>query len=147
MDFDSEGRLWEVEHGPAGGDELNLVARGANYGWPARSYGDNYNGTPIPDHTADDGFTKPAIQWTPVIAPGNMVFYRGDLLEGWKGDAIMSGLKTKALIRVSFDGDTAREVGRYSLDNRIRSVIEGPDGALWVLEDGEGGRLLELRPQ
>ena len=147
MDFDSEGRLWEVEHGPAGGDELNLVTRGANYGWPARSYGDNYNGTPIPDHTEDDGFTKPAIQWTPVIAPGNMVFYRGDLLEGWKGDAIMSGLKTKALIRVSFDGETAREVGRYSLDNRIRSVIEGPDGALWVLEDGEGGRLLELRPQ
>ena len=147
MDFDAEGRLWEVEHGPAGGDELNLVKRGANYGWPLRSYGDNYNGDPIPDHTPDDGFAKPALAWTPVIAPGNMVFYRGDLLDGWKGNAVISGLKTKALIRVAVDGEEAREIGRYSFDNRIRSVIEGPDGALWVLEDGEGGRLLELRPE
>ncbi|MBX7532245.1 PQQ-dependent sugar dehydrogenase [Qipengyuania sp. 1XM1-15A] len=146
MDFDSEGRLWEVEHGPAGGDELNLVTRGANYGWPARSYGDNYNGTPIPDHTADDGFTKPVITWTPVIAPGNMIFYDGDLFPNWKGDAVISALKPKELVRISFDGENATEVGRYSMDNRIRSVIEGPDGALWVLEDGEGGRLLELRP-
>ena len=147
MDFDASGRLWEVEHGPAGGDELNLVKRGANYGWPVRSYGDQYDGTPIPDHTEDDGFAKPALQWTPVIAPGNMVFYRGDLFKGWRGDAVISGLKTKALIRVAINGETAREVGRYSFDNRIRSVIEGPDGALWVLEDGDKGRLLELRPR
>ena len=146
MDFDAQGRLWEVEHGPAGGDELNLVKRGANYGWPVRSYGDHYDGRDIPDHTVDDGFTKPALHWTPVIAPGNMVFYRGDLFEGWKGNALFSGLKTKALVRVAIDGETAREVGRYSFDKRLRSVIEGPDGALWVLEDGEGGRLLELRP-
>ena len=146
MDYDAQGRLWEIEHGPAGGDELNLVQRGANYGWPVRSYGDNYNGTPIPDHTADDGFVKPTLAWTPVIAPGNMVFYRGDLFDAWQGDLIISGLKTKALIRVAVDGDTAREVGRYSFENRIRSVVEGPDGALWLLEDGEGGRLLEVRP-
>ncbi|NNC53470.1 MAG: PQQ-dependent sugar dehydrogenase, partial [Erythrobacter sp.] len=146
MDFDAEGRLWEVEHGPAGGDELNLVQRGANYGWPTRSYGDHYDGRPIPDHTADDGFIKPVITWTPVIAPGNMVFYDGDLFTGWKGDAVISALKPKELVRVSFEGDNATEVGRYSMDNRIRSVIEGPDGALWVLEDGEGGRLLEFRP-
>ena len=146
MDFDAQGRLWEVEHGPAGGDELNLVTKGANYGWPVRSYGDEYNGTPIPDHTADDGFAKPALVWTPVIAPGNMVFLRRDLFAGWKGDAVISALKPKEIVRVSIDGDTAREVGRYSFDTRIRSVIEGPDGALWVLQDGEGGKLLELRP-
>ena len=146
MDFDAQGRLWEVEHGPAGGDELNLVKRGANYGWPTRSYGDHYDGRDIPDHTADDGFAKPAAVWTPVIAPGNMVIYRGDLFAGMKGDALISGLSSKALVRVAIDGETAREVGRYAMDKRIRSVIEGPDGALWVLEDGEGGRLLELRP-
>ncbi|WP_100260772.1 PQQ-dependent sugar dehydrogenase [Qipengyuania seohaensis] len=147
IDFDASGRLWEIEHGPAGGDELNLVKRGANYGWPLRSNGDHYDGDDIPDHTADDGFEKFAINWTPVIAPGNMIFYRGDLFPGLKGDAMISGLKTKALIRVEVDGENAREVARYDMGNRIRSVIEGPDGALWVLEDGETGRLLELRPE
>ncbi len=146
MDFDAAGRLWEVEHGPKGGDELNLVTRGANYGWPVRSNGVNYNGTNIPDHSPDDGFTKPVVGWTPVIAPGNMTILDGTLFSGWKGDALISGLATEALIRVSFSGETAREVARYDMGKRIRSVIEGPDGALWVLEDGEGGRLLELRP-
>ena len=146
MDFDADGRLWEIEHGPAGGDELNIVQRGANYGWPTRSNGDHYDGRDIPDHTADDGFVKPVLHWTPVIAPGNMVIYEGDLLSGWTGNAVISGLRGRELIRVALDGDDAREVGRYAMENRIRSVIEGPDGALWVLEDGEGGRLLELRP-
>lgn len=147
MDFDAQGRLWEVEHGPQGGDELNLVQSGANYGWPVRSNGINYDGSDIPDHSPDDGFTSPVISWTPVIAPGNMTFLEGDLFSAWKGDAMISGLKPQALIRVSFDGDTAREVERYDMGERIRSVIEGPDGALWVLEDGDGGRLLQLRPQ
>jgi hypothetical protein len=124
MDFDDAGRLWEIEHGPAGGDELNLVQRGANYGWPVRSNGDNYDGSNIPDHTADDGFTKPVINWSPVIAPGNMVFYDGDLFEGMDGDLIVAGLKTQALIRISFDGETAREVARYDMGNRIRQVVE-----------------------
>ncbi len=146
MDFDAQGRLWEVEHGPKGGDELNLVESGANYGWPTRSNGIHYDNDPIPDHSADDGFTKPALSWTPVIAPGNMTFYSGDLFDGMAGDLLISGLKTEALVRVAIDGDTAREVARYEMDNRIRSVVEGPDGALWVLEDGDGGRLLELRP-
>ena len=146
MDFDADGRLWDMEHGPAGGDELNLVKRGANYGWPTRSNGDHYDGRDIPDHTADDGFAKPAISWTPVIAPGNMIFYRGDLFGGVQGDALISGLSSQAIVRVAIDGETASEVARYEMENRIRSVIEGPDGALWVLEDGEGGRLLELRP-
>lgn len=147
LDFDAQGRLWGLEHGPKGGDELNLIQRGANYGWPVRSDGVNYDGSNIPDHSPDDGFTKPVINWTPVIAPGNMTILGGELFSDWKGDAIISGLATEALIRVSFDGETAREVARYDMGKRIRSVIEGPDGALWVLEDGEGGRLLELRPR
>ena len=146
IDFDDEGRLWEIEHGPQGGDELNLVQEGENYGWPVRSNGINYDGSNIPDHSADDGFVKPVISWSPVIAPGNMFFYEGDLFEGMDGDLIIAGLKTQALIRVAFDGETAREVARYDMGERIRQVVEGPDGALWVLEDGDGGRLLELRP-
>ncbi len=146
IDFDAQGQLWEVEHGPKGGDELNLVRRGQNYGWPVRSNGVNYDGSDIPDHSADDGFAKPAVSWTPVIAPGNMIFYTGDLFDGLAGDLLIAGLKTEAIVRVATDGDTARETARYDMDNRIRQIVEGPDGALWVLEDGDGGRLLELRP-
>ena len=146
MAYDSEGKMWEIEHGPAGGDELNLVAKGANYGWPTRSNGKHYNGNPITDHSADDGFTKPAITWTPVIAPGDMIAYTGDMFAGMKGDMLVAGLQSRGLVRIAIEGDTAREVARYDLDNRIRSVIEGPDGALFVLEDGEGGRLLKLTP-
>ena len=144
MDFDAEGRLWEVEHGPAGGDELNLVQESANYGWPTRSYGDNYNGEEIPDHTEDDGFTKPAIHWTPVIAPGDMIIYSGDMFGPWKGNAIITGLKTKALIRVGLEGETATELARYDFGARLRSVAQGPDGSIWVAEDGEGGRVLRV---
>ena len=144
MDWDLQGRLWEVEHGPAGGDELNLVKRGANYGWPSRSDGDNYNGTDIPDHTADDGFAKAAIGWTPVIAPGDMIFYSGKMFRGWKGDAFIAGLKSQALVRVTIDGESASETARYEIGGRLRSVEEGPDGAIWVAEDGEGGRVLKI---
>ncbi|MEE4206656.1 MAG: PQQ-dependent sugar dehydrogenase [Erythrobacter sp.] len=147
MDFDADGRLWETEHGPAGGDELNIVERAANYGWPERSYGDNYNGTPIPDHSADDGFVKPLVHWTPVIAPGDMIIHSGDLFEGWQGDALITGLSTEALIVVALDGESAREVARYEMGNRLRSIEEGPDGAVWIAEDGEEGRLLKLTPR
>ena len=144
MDWDAQGRLWEVEHGPAGGDELNLVKRGANYGWPVRSNGDNYNGTDIPDHTADDGFSKPAMDWTPVIAPGDMIIYSGDMFGAWKGDALIAGLRSEALVHVKLEGESAREVGRYEVGGRLRSVEQGPDGSIWVAEDGEGGRVLRL---
>lgn len=146
MDFDAQGRLWEIEHGPKGGDELNVVRKGANYGWPQRSNGVHYDGDPITDHSADDGFAKPAVNWTPVIAPGNMVFYSGTLFDGLAGDLLIAGLKSEAIVRVATDGDSAREVARYDMGERIRQIVEGPDGALWVLEDGDGGRLLELRP-
>ncbi|MDY7098437.1 MAG: PQQ-dependent sugar dehydrogenase [Pseudomonadota bacterium] len=144
MAFDAQGNLWDVEHGPAGGDELNLVAKGDNYGWPTRSYGDNYNGDPIPAHTEDDGFTKPAIHWTPVIAPGDMIIYSGDMFGPWKGQALIAGLKTMALVRVGLDGDTATELARHEFENRLRSVEQGPDGSIWIAEDGEGGRVLKL---
>lgn len=144
MDWDAEGRLWDVEHGPGGGDELNLVRREANYGWPTRSYGNHYNGDPIPDHTEDDGFAKPAVTWTPVIAPGDMIFYSGDMFGDWQGDALIAGLASQALVRVEIEGDNAREVARYAIGDRLRSVEQGPDGSIWVAEDGEGGRVLKI---
>ncbi|TAD77692.1 MAG: PQQ-dependent sugar dehydrogenase [Sphingomonadales bacterium] len=144
MDWDAAGRLWEVEHGPAGGDELNLVKAGANYGWPVRSNGEHYNGDPIPDHTPDDGFAQPAAHWTPVIAPGDMLIYSGDMFAAWKGHALMAGLGSKALIDVALDGETAREAGRYGFEKRLRALAQGPDGAIWVAEDGKGARLIKL---
>ena len=144
MDWDAQGRLWDMEHGPAGGDELNLVEAGANYGWPTRSYGNHYSGDPIEDHSEDDGFTKPAIHWTPVIAPGDMIFYSGDMFPAWQGDAFIASLAEPGLVQVEIDGDSATEVNRYPFENRVRAVDQGPDGAIWVLEDGEGGRLLKL---
>jgi glucose/arabinose dehydrogenase len=144
LDWDAQGRLWEIEHGPAGGDELNLVKAGANYGWPLRSDGDHYNGDPIPDHSADDGFAKPALGWTPVIAPGDMLIYSGAMFSAWQGEALIPGLGSMALVRVAFDGENAREVTRYTFDRRLRSIAQGPDGAIWVAEDGKDARLLKL---
>ncbi len=144
IDWDSQGRLWEVEHGPAGGDELNLVRQGANYGWPIRSNGEHYNGDPIPDHSADDGFAKPALSWNPVIAPGDMLIYTGDMFPAWKGHALMPGLATQALIDVAIEGESAREIARHAFDKRLRAVAQGPDGALWVAEDGKGAKLVKL---
>ena len=145
MDWDAEGRLWEIEHGPAGGDELNIVEKAANYGWPERSYGNHYSGDEIPDHTADDGFVKPKAHWTPVIAPGDMLIYRGDMFAGWKGNALVAGLASSSLVHIDLDGESAIEAGRYELaGNRLRALAEGPDGALWVMEDGKDGQLLKL---
>jgi glucose/arabinose dehydrogenase len=144
IDWDAEGRLWEVEHGPAGGDELNLVKRAANYGWPLRSNGEHYNGDPIPDHTPDDGFAQPAASWNPVIAPGDMLIYKGSAFPAWQGHALMPGLGSQALIAVAIEGESAREVARYDFDKRLRAIAEGPDGALWIAEDGKGARLLKL---
>ena len=148
--FDLDGRLLVMEMGPAGGDELNLVRRGANYGYPIVSNGDHYDGREIPDHDTRPEFERPMAWWTPVVSPGNLIVYRGSLFPGWRGDALISGLSSKAIVRVEFDGDTAREVERYPMDARIRSVVEGPGGELWVLEDergGSGGRLLKLTPK
>jgi aldose sugar dehydrogenase len=144
MDWDAQGRLWEVEHGPAGGDELNLVKAAANYGWPVRSGGEHYDGDPIPDHSADDGFASPAVNWTPVIAPGDMLIYTGSMFPAWQGHALMPGLATKALIDVAIEGESAREVARHAFDKRLRSIAQGPDGAIWIAEDGKGARVYKL---
>ncbi len=144
LDWDAQGKLWEIEHGPAGGDELNLVKKGANYGWPLRSNGDHYNGDPIPDHAADDGFAQPATSWNPVIAPGDMLIYSGTMFKSWQGHALIAGMASQALVDVAFEGESAREVTRHEFDRRLRSIAQGPDGAVWVAEDGEDGRVLKL---
>lgn len=150
IDIDLEGQLWVIEMGPAGGDELNRIERGANYGYPEVSNGDHYDGRPIPDHDSRPEFVAPALWWTPVISPADLMIYRGSLFADWRGDALVAGLSSQAIVRVAIDGDTAREVARYDMGARIRSVTEGPDGALWVLEDERGtsaGRLLRLVPR
>ena len=148
--FDLDGRLWGVEMGPEGGDELNLIKRAANYGYPIVSNGDHYDGRPIPDHDTRPEFEEPTITWTPVISPGYLMFYRGNLFPDWRGDAFAAGLSAKAIVRIELDGERAREAERYDMGVRIRTVVEGADGTLWVLEDGRRGgtgRLLKLTPK
>ncbi len=148
--FDLEGQLWEIEMGPAGADELNRIVRKGNFGYPVVSNSDHYDGREIPDHDTRPEFNKPAIWWTPVISPGNLIVYHGRLFADWRGDALAAGLSSRAIVRIELDGDSAREVERYPMSARIRCVVEGPDGALWVLEDDlreSTGRLLKLTPK
>jgi len=138
--FDSRGRLWNVEMGPMGGDELNLVERGANYGYPIVSNGDHYDGTVIPDHRTRPEFKAPAVFWNPVISPSSLMFYSGSEFPEWQGDAFIGGLSSQSIVRIEFDGDSAREAERFAMGMRIRAVEQGPDGAIWMLEDGREGR-------
>jgi glucose/arabinose dehydrogenase len=144
--FDGSGRLWDIEMGPKGGDELNLVQRGGNYGYPIVSNGDHYDGKDIPDHPTRPEFIAPKTWWTPVISPGDMIFYSGSAFPGWRGDVLVAGLSSKALIRVDVDGTSAREAERWDMGERIREVEQGPDGSVYILEDGGSGRLLKLTP-
>jgi len=145
--FDSEGRLWEHEMGPAGGDELNLIESGKNYGWPDVSFGDNYDGTPIPKPETEPDFALPALYWAPVIAPAGLVFYDGEMFPDWNGSALIGGLRAQSLVRVAFDEDgTPTEADRWAMDRRIRDVAVAPDGAIWVIEDADNGALLRLSP-
>ena len=144
--FDADGQLWNVEMGPRGGDELNRVERGKNYGYPIVSNGDHYSGKDIPDHDTRPDLEAPKAWWTPVISPGNFMIYSGDLFAGWKGDGFIAGLSSSALIRIEFDGENANEAERFDMGRRIRSVEQGPNGAIWLLEDGQDGRLLKLTP-
>jgi glucose/arabinose dehydrogenase len=145
--FASDGRLFESEMGPAGGDEFNLIETGRNYGWPRVSEGDNYDGTPIPRHATDLSFRAPLVSWTPVIAPGGMIQYRGSAFAGWTGDFILAGLVQQGIVRVRVNGSQASEVARISLGNRTREVEEGPNGSLWALRDGDNAALVELSPR
>ena len=146
--FSPTGELWEVEHGPRGGDELNLIEKGKNYGWPLVSYSQNYNGVPIASPDTRPDLAKPVIYWTPVIAPGNIVFYKGAMFPQWEGSALIGGMGSQTLNRVTFDGKggaTAQE--RWGVGKRIRDVAVGPDGALWMLEDANPGALFRVTPK
>jgi glucose/arabinose dehydrogenase len=148
MAFAPNGELWEVEHGPAGGDELNLIEKGKNYGWPLVSYGQNYNGVPIPSHDTRPEFTKPVIYWVPVIAPGNLMFYTGtQTFPQWNGSGFISGLGSMTLNRIVLDGKGgAKMAERWSVGRRIRDVEQAPDGSLWMLEDANPGALIHVTP-
>lgn len=144
LKFDAQGRLWDLEHGPAGGDELNLVKPGQNYGWPLVSDGDHYNGTPIPRHATRPDLAAPAISWNPVIAPGDFIFYSGKMWPEWQGQALIAAMGAAGIVRVRIEGEKAFEEARYPLEGRIREIREASDGSLLVLEDGKDGRLLRL---
>jgi glucose/arabinose dehydrogenase len=146
--FAPDGRLWELEHGPRGGDELNLIEPGKNYGWPLVSYAVNYDGVPIPSPDTRPDLAKPVIYWTPVIAPGNLVFYNGAMFPQWEGSALISGLGSRSLLRITFDGNGgAKPAERWAVDHRIRDVEVAPDGALWMIEDSRSGALFRVTPK
>lgn len=144
--FDASGNLWQQEMGPKHGDEVNLVLPGRNYGWPNVSFGNHYNNDPIPDHSAGDGYEAPKVSWVPAISPGGLIVYSGKAFPQWQGDLFIGGLSSKSLVRVDVDGTTAKKGDQWDMGNRIREVEQGPDGALYLLEDGENGRLLKLTP-
>lgn len=143
---DAEGGIWVSEMGPRHGDELNLLVEGGNYGWPAASMGRHYDGGDIPEHRDGDGFVPPATYWVPAISPASLLIYQGDRFPGWAGSALVGGLSGQVLVRVGLEGETATVVQEWDMGERVRALAEAPDGAIWVLEDGPGGRLLELTP-
>lgn len=141
----STGQLWVFEMGPLGGDELNIVERGQNYGWPVVSDGDNYDKSPIPDHATRREFKAPLRTWTPVISPSGALFYDGALFP-WKGNVIVGGLSSKALIRLTVDGSKVTGEERIDMQRRIRDVIQAPDGAILAITDEKAGALLRITP-
>jgi glucose/arabinose dehydrogenase len=146
--FAPDGRLWELEHGPRGGDELNLIEPGKNYGWPLVSYATNYDGVPIDSPDTRPDLAKPVIYWTPVIAPGNMTFYDGKMFPQWKGSLLIGGLASRSLSRVVLDkkgGATPAE--RWRMGFQVRDVAVAPDGALWVIENTVTGGLYRVTPK
>jgi len=146
--FAPDGRLWLHEMGPRGGDELNLIEPGRNYGWPVVSNGDEYSGADIPDHDTRPEFAAPAVYWTPVIAPAGLAFYEGTMFPQWQGSALIGGLSAHALVRVAFGPDgRPDEADRWDMGARVRDVAVAPDGAVWIIEDSNPGRLLRLTPR
>jgi len=148
--FAPDGNLWEVEMGPRGGDEVNLIRRGANYGYPRVSNGSHYDGRDIPDHAAGDGFEPPKIWWNPSVSPSSILIYTGAMFPQWRGDALVGALSGEALIRIDIQGAGAARADQWAMGARIREVEQGADGSVWLLEDqrgGSGGRLLRLTPR
>jgi glucose/arabinose dehydrogenase len=144
----ASGQLWEQEHGPRGGDEVNIIGKGKNYGWPVIGYGIDYNGSKIHESTHKAGMEQPVKYWVPSIAPSGMAFYTGDLIPKWKGSLFVGALKAQLLVRLPLDGDkvTGEERLLHDLGERIRDVRQGPDGALYLLTDASNGRVLRVAP-
>lgn len=147
--LDGRGRLWEVEMGPRGGDELNRPEAGKDYGWPTIGYGEEYSGKPIHATTQARGMEQPRYYWDPVISPSGMAIYSGTLFPEWRNNIFIGGLSSKALVRLTMNGDrvTGEERLLTDRDARIREVVQGPDGALYLLTDAENGSLLKLTPR
>ena len=146
--FGPDGRLWEMEHGPRGGDALNLIEPGKNYGWPLARFAMNYNTVPIPGFDNQPNLTRPVIYWNPVIAPGNIMFYKGNMFPGWAGSALIGGMVTQSIVRIVFDGQGgAKPAERWAVGKRIRDLAVAPDGAIWALEDDTKGGLYRLTPK
>ena len=144
--IDPSARLWVLEMGPLGGDELNLIQRGRNYGWPFVSNGDNYAGPSIPDHPTRPEFTPPVRTWTPVIAPSGAMFYSGAMFPAWRGSVLAGALGSQSLIRLQLDGERVGVEERLFMGRRIRDVAQAPDGAILVIVDDKNGDLLRLTP-
>ncbi len=142
--FDAQGNLWEQEMGPKGGDEVNLILAGRNYGYPIVSDGDHYDGRPIPRHATRPDLEAPKVSWNPVISPGGLIVYSGAMFPQWRGDLFIGGLSSEALVRVDVNGTGAAKGDQWSMGTRIREVEQGPDGAIWLLGDGAGGKLMKL---
>jgi len=140
------GELWVAEMGPLGGDELNQPQAGKNYGWPVVSWGENYDGTDIPDPPTHPEFADAHIQWTPTISPSGMAYYSGEVFPEWKGSLLIGGLTSSGLVRVILDGKSATEAERIPLGARIRDVVQAPDGSIYVLTDQEDGNIWRISP-
>jgi glucose/arabinose dehydrogenase len=148
--FDAAGNLWEHEMGPQGGDELNLILPGKNYGWPNVSFGENYDDKPIPKPKAGDGYEMPKLHWVPSVSPAGLIYYSGDQFPQWKGSLLMGAMSGQALIRIALNGTTATKADQWDMGMRIRDVAQGPDGSVWLLEDGgrgAAGWLMRLSPK
>ena len=146
--FGPDGRLWEAEHGPKGGDELNLIEPGKNYGFPLVAYAVNYDNVPIPSPDTRPDLTKPVIYWTPIVAPGSLTFYKGRMFPKWNGSALLGGMATLSLNRITFDGKGgATPAERWVVGHRVRDVAVAPDGAVWMVEDANPGGLFRVTPK
>lgn len=144
----ANGELWEVEHGPRGGDEVNFIVKGKNYGWPVIGFGIDYSGAKIHESSSKDGMEQPAKYWVPSISPSGATFYTGKLFPGWNGSLFAGALSGRMLVRLAMNGHavTGEERLLQNLDERIRDVRQGPDGALWLLTDNSAGRILRVTP-
>jgi glucose/arabinose dehydrogenase len=144
----ASGRLWEHEHGPRGGDEVNIIDKGKNYGWPVVGYGIDYSGAKIHESTHKEGMEQPVWYWVPSIAPSGMAFYTGSLFPSWRGNLFAGALAGQILVRLSLEGEKVLTQERLlaQLRERIRDVRQGPDGALWLATDNGSGRILRVTP-